>query len=74
MIGHQTIPMHPQPKPHRLLSQQPKVHPSIVVNKKHILVVITSLGNMMNDPRQHYPTNSRHTGSLPKSYPIINPK
>jgi len=47
MIRHQTIALYIQPESIGLLLKKPEVHLPIVINKKHILIVVPPLGYMI---------------------------
>jgi hypothetical protein len=60
VIGHKAVALYTQTKPNRLLFEEAKIYPPVVINEKDILLVITPLGNMVWNGRDNYPCGSWH--------------
>ena len=55
VIAHQTITHDTQPLLVSLLFEQLQIHMAIVIDKEHVLPIITTLGDMMSTPGHNCP-------------------
>jgi len=55
VIAHKTITEDIQPVFDRLVSEQLQIYTSIIINKEHILAIISPLGDMMSTPSHNCP-------------------
>ena len=60
MIVHKAVALHAEAKLYRLIFEESKINPPVVVNKKNVLFVITPLGNMVWNGWDNYPCGSLH--------------
>ncbi len=60
MVGHQAVAKHPHPVLAALCSQYVQIRDTIVIDKEHVLPIVSALSNMVSNTRNDYARLSRH--------------
>ena len=74
VVGHQAVTIDRQAEPRGLVGQDLKVAGAVVVDKEHVLAVITALGDVMRTTRDDDPFDSRHSGILCRTRAAVKQK